>query len=733
MGMMGGAMKTRETSSILTEAAERFKVASEAEEKQRERERADLEFQVPELQWDEKSKQLRQGDGQTSGRPMLSISKLSQPRRLILNQMRSADLGINIHPISEKAESETAEILQAKYREIERKSRAELARAWAFDRAVQAGRGAYRVLTEYDDESEVPSDQRIVIKRIYHQDGVYFDPSASEPDYSDGRYAFVVSWMSASEFGRQFPKAKPAPANKLEWEGMRAEAPEWVRDEDVLVAEYWYKVFDTEEFEVDGETRTREKVRVCVDKMCGWDVLEHLDWPGKWIPIIPVIGRELQPFDEERRCVGIVFDARDGQKLYNFAASTLVERMAMEPRAPFVAAAEVLEGYEHLWQTANIKNHAVLPFNAVVKDGAMLPPPQRAQIDASGMSIALMALQEADGFIQATTAVFDPSLGKMPQKERSGRAIMALQQQADAGTSDFLQNLADISLTYEARVVLDLIPKIYDRPGRITRIVRGDDKKTEAVMLGQPYIMDPKTKQPRAAQPGEQNAKTVDLARGIYDVSVNVGKGFQTRLQEGSERIGEMLANKPELFMLMGDLFLRYQDWPGAKEMADRMAKVRESQHPGLGEGEDGQAPPEQQQAIMQAMKQQIQQMGQQMQQMGMALETDRAKQEAAMAKAQLDAQTKQMDIEAKLRMNAADNQTKLTVAGMEGKIETLLTLLELESEARQVRQAQAHDAAMTERSAAQETSGLVRQQQHEVVMGELGRPEPEEPQEKGE
>jgi hypothetical protein len=241
---------------------------------------------------------------------------------------------------------------------------------------------------------------------------------------------------------------------------------------------------------------------------------------------------------------------------------------------------------------------------------------------------------------------------------------------------------------------------------------------------------------PREAKPGEQGAKTVDLARGIYGVSVTVGKGFQTRLQEGSERIGEMLANKPELFMMMGDLFLRYQDWPGSKEMADRMAKVREKQFPGLGEGEDGQIPPEQQQAMMQGMKQQLQAQGQQMQAMQMALETDRAKQEAAMAKAQLDAQTKQMDIEAKLRMNAADNQTKLTVAGMEGKIETLLTLLELESEARQVRQAQAHDAAMTERSAAQETSGLVRQQQHEVVMGELGRPEPEEPeepQEKGE
>lgn len=710
--------------ALLEEARDRFTLVCDVEEKQRERERLDLEFQVPEFQWDEGARKARAGGDGTPPRPILSISKLDQPRQLILNQMRQADLGVQVHPISEEADQETAEMIQGLYRHIERKSHAELARYWAFDRAVTAGRGAYRVLTEYDDEGGDPSDQRIVIKRILHQEGVYLDPAATEPDYSDGRFAFVVAWMTRDEFKRQFPKSRASLANMLEWSTLEQEAPEWVREDDVLVAEYWYKVYEPEEFSVEGEKRTRDKVVVKVCKMSGWEVLEESQtWPGKYIPIIPTIGRELQPFDEERRFVGMIASAKDGQRLYNFAASTLVERMALEPKAPFMVDVKTIEGYEQFWDQANTRNFPYLPYNSMI-GGQVLPAPVRAQIDSSGMSIAMMALQEADQFIQATTAVFDPSLGRLPQKERSGRAIMALQQQADAGTSHFIQNLADISMVYEAKVVLDLIPKIYDRPGRVTQIVRGDDQKASAVMLNAPFVMDPRTKRPIPAPPGmpgmppPPNVKTYDLSKGVYSVSVNIGKAFQTRLQEGSERIGELLANKPELFMMMGDLFLRFQDWPGAHEMAERMAKVRERQFPGLGEGEDGVPPPEQVQAQMQGMQQQMQQMGQQLQMAMQAMETEQAKQQASIAKAQLEAQTRmseaQMERDTKLRISAADNETKLALAGMEAKMAALLELLTLERE-----------AAKAERAAEEAREDRT----HEVVMGELGQPAPEEPE----
>jgi hypothetical protein len=715
--------------AIIEQARERFKLVCEAESAQRERENDDLRFQIPENQWDDKARSARQGDDKTPPRPILSISKLDQPQQLILNQMRQADLGVMIHPISEDAEQDTAEMLQGLYRHIEQKSHAELARYWAFQRAVACGRGAYRVLTEYDEEGGHPSDQRIVIKRILHQEGVYFDPSAVEPDFSDGRFAFVVSWVSRDAFARMWPKAKGANAAKLEWEGMAHDAPEWVREDDVLVAEYWYKEYSEEKFAVEGEERTREVVTVKVCKLTGWEVLEESVWPGRWIPIIPVIGRELTPFDEERRFVGLISGAKDGQKLYNYAASTLVERMALEPKAPFVTPAEVIEGYEDYWQQANVRNFPYLPYNAVVKGGAILPPPQRAQIDQTGTSLAMAALQQADNFIQSATAIYDPSLGRLSERDRSGRAILALQQQADSGTGHFLQNLADISMVYEAKVVLDLIPKVYDRPGRITRIVRGEDRKSAPVMLGVPFVPDPRTGRPMPAPPTAQGVKQYDLSRGIYDVSVTIGKSFQTRLQEGSERIGELLAQKPELFVMMGDLFLRFQDWPGAKEMADRMAKVRERQFPGLGESEDGQMPPEQMQAQFQGMQAQMQQMGQQLQAAMQALQTEQAKQQAQIAKAQLDAQVKMqqaelsmreaaMERDTKLRIAAADNETKLQIAGLEAKLESLLTLLNLEAEAKKIERMEQTAERSEERG-----------RQHEAAMTEMKKPAPTVPE----
>ena len=701
--------------AIIEQARERFKLVCEAEAAQREREAEDLSFQIPENQWDDQAKKARSGDDKTPPRPMLSISKLDQPQQLILNQMRQADLGVMIHPISEDAEQDTAEMLQGLYRHIEQKSHAELGRYWAFQRAVACGRGAYRVLTEYDEEGGHPSDQRIVIKRILHQEGVYFDPSAVEPDFSDGRFAFVVSWVNRDDFARMWPKAKGANANKLEWEGMAHDAPEWVREDDVLVAEYWHKEYGEEKFAVEGEERTREVVTVKVCKLTGWEILEQSDWPGRWIPIIPVVGRELTPFNEERRFVGLISGAKDGQKLYNYAASTLVEGMQLEPKSPYMLDPQQIEGYEDWWLQANTRNFPYLPVNTIIKGGQMLPFPQRSQVDTSRMQLSMMALQQADQFIQSATAIYDPSLGRLSERDRSGRAILALQQQADSGTGHFLQNLADISMVYEAKVVLDLVPKVYDRPGRITRIVRGEDRKSAPVMLGVPFVPDPRTGRPMQAPPTAQGVKQYDLSRGIYDVSVSIGKSFQTRLQEGSERIGELLAQKPELFVMMGDLFLRFQDWPGAKEMADRMAKVREQKFPGLGESEDGQIPPEQMQAQFQGMQAQMQQMGQQLQAAMQALQTEQAKQQAAIAKAELDARVKMqqaelsmreaaMERDTKLRIAAADNETKLQIAGLEAKLESLLTLLNLEAEAKKIERMEQtaergrqHDAAMTE------------------------------------
>jgi len=165
--------------TLLETAKRNFRLVQETEAHQREREKEDLRFQIAENQWDEAAKEQRKG------RPMLSISLLQQPMQLVQNQAASADLGVNIHPISEDADDELAEIKQGLYRRIERDSNASQVRLWAFDRAKQCGRGWYRVMTQWDEDGDDPFDQEIVIKRILYQDCVYMDPAAIEPDFSD--------------------------------------------------------------------------------------------------------------------------------------------------------------------------------------------------------------------------------------------------------------------------------------------------------------------------------------------------------------------------------------------------------------------------------------------------------------------------------------------------------------------------------------------------------------------
>jgi hypothetical protein len=669
---------------LLDRAKKAFKVACEAESDQREREREDLRFQVAEYQWDEDAKKQRQGTDAIPGRPMLSVPLLTQPLQLIQNQAAQAQLGVEIHPVSEDADEELAEIKQGLYRRIERDSNAQLARLWALARATHCGRGWYRVNTQYDEDADETNDQEIVIERILCQENVYMDPAAQRADCSDARWGMVTAWMPVDTFKEQFP-GKQVPASDTEFASWNSTDPQWVMEKDekaVLVAEFFYKTYE-------GERVTG--VKYC--KLTGREVLEQQDWNGKYIPLIPVIGRELQPFEGERRWEGLVRQARDGQKFANYSASSLVEGMATEPKAPFVADPRQIEGFEDMWQQANTRNFPVLFANMIsTPDGHPVPPPARVQIDGSRMTLSLQAFQQARDMVQTATAVFAPSLGETPAEPtaQSGRAVLALQQQSDAGTSHFLQNLAKISMAYEARVILDLMPKIYDRPGRITQVL-GDEDDPKMVMLNHPFVPG-EDGRPRPVQPvpglmPPEGIKDYDLTRGQYAISVSVGKSYQTRLQEGQAEIGEVLAQRPELMPMIGDVYFRFRDFPGAKEIADRLKKIREKQFPGLGDDEEGGMTLEQAEAQLQQMQQQLQELGQAHEQAIRKIETDQAKQEATIAKTQMETDSreaiakfsKQMD----LLMKKLELQGKMAEGDAEREHEAIEGELDREHEDR--------------------------------------------------
>lgn len=774
--------KPRSASERIAEFRDWYELARDGNEPQLLRETEDLQFQVAELQWTEEARQARQG---VSGgalasppRPMLSVDKIAQPMRLVMNAARSAKLGVSVHPVSEHATDETATVYEGLYSRIQRDSDANKARMWALDRAVKAGRGWYRIDVRPDEDSFDQLDLEIRIVRILHQGAVLPDPTAQEPDYSDGEFLFVPQWLQIDKFKREYKNAPiPDAGDRLSWEDVQSTAPLWVRGEGkakaVLVAECFYKEHEEEtvyllnngtrvrirandkdprrpEARDIGSRRTRDIVTVKWVKLSAFDdVLDQEKWMGSYIPFVPVLGRELQPFDEHRRVEGVIRPARDAQRFFNMSLSNTAQQISSEPLAPWVMPDGMDEGHQAEWQLANVKGLAVLhykPVAVLTDDGrvaGVAPPPQRAQHDPTRTSIALMGVNLANELLQSSTATYDPSLGKTANQHESGRKVLALQSQADMASSDFVQEGLMTALRLEARIVMDLIPKVYDARGRITMILGGEDQKPQKVMLNQPFVHDQDTGRPMAAADGAEGAKHYDLAGGRYSIAPTIGQSNETRLEAGGEALSSLLEKEPALVPVLGPTWARFQTWPGHEEVADILTRLRDQTNPGLGDpkSQDAKATA----AKAQALEQQVQMLTQQLQQAGKALETEAAKHAATVQietmKAQTQAQTETMKQQSAIAIAQINNAAKVEVARLTSKYQSfdaaaaaaeehLSTGLTLAHEADQAEKDRAHEVAMAAVGAAhakdaaamagaQDAEAQAADQQHQAGMAE--------------
>jgi hypothetical protein len=340
-----------------------------------------------------------------------------------------------------------------------------------------------------------------------------------------------------------------------------------------------------------------KKVKHC--KINGFEVLESNDWAGDWIPVVRVVGNEFE-IDGRIHVSGIVRNAKDAQRMYNYWVSQEAEMLALAPKAPFIGYGGQFEGYEDKWKTANTNNWQYLEVNPDVTDGQgnMLPLPQRAQPPMASSGL-LQAKSGAAEDIKSTTGQYNASLG-MGSNERSGKAILARQKEGDVGTYHYGDNLAR-GVRHIARQLVDLIPKIYDTQ-RIARVI-GEDGETKMAKI------NPEQQEPVKEIVDEQGVvieKIYNPGVGKYDVVATTGPGYATKRQEALEAMAQLLQGNPQLWTVAGDLFVKNMDWPGAQEMSKRFRKTID---PSILADDD--KSPE-----LQAAEQQIQAMGAEMENM---------------------------------------------------------------------------------------------------------------------
>lgn len=713
-------------SDTRVDAATAFcKLATEWRSNQLKRENDDLAFQVPELQWTAEARQRFDG-GVINGifsppRPILSISKIDQPIQLVLNQERQAHLGVQVHPLSEDADKDTAERIQDIYRGIERDSFADLARTWAYERAVKAGMGFYRILTDFANEDmDGPGihDQVIVIKRILDQRCVLLDPFATEPDWSDGQKALIYEMVPEDRYKKLYPDSALADFHD-DGDFETVADGWWTGSEDegrmIRVAEYFYIEHADEVKQVGDKSRTIKKPIVHWCKVNGVEVLEEAVLPGRYIPIVPVIGQELQLFDTERRFFGLISRAKDPQRLLNIEVSNAVNKDALATKIPWLLAEGQEEGHETEFELSTTRNLSMLRYKPTSLNGVPLPPPIR-NLESPDLSSSLLLIQQANDYIQATTATYDPSLGKQARGNKPAKAIIAEQQQSEQGNSNYLDNLSR-AMRHEARIVLGMLPTYYDRPGRRVRGVDGEDNEQEFI-INAPFVKG-KDGRPMPAQEGDPKAKTINLTSGVYGTSVSIGKSYRSRMEAGSEGLGQLLQAAPELMPILGPTWLQFQDFPGAEEAAKLLKKM---QPPQLQQSEDEEPSPEELQAKLAQTTQMLEMAKQEMDAMRMALETKQVEQQgkiaAEQAKGATNAQIAEMEAKHeadKLLMQAAVDERLL-------KIEYMLKLKLQDDQ-------QAHDAGMAAAGAGStadeaqagrehEASQAGEQRQHEANLG---------------
>ncbi|TFH46854.1 MAG: hypothetical protein E4H01_09260, partial [Lysobacterales bacterium] len=605
----------------------------------------------------------RENDIENGPRPCLTIDKINQYIVQIVNDMRQGKPGINVRPQDDNADLETAKILKGLVRNIEDQSNADIAYATAGESAVKIGLGFFRITTEYVSDDSF--DQEIFIRPLPNTFAVYLGPHVMH-DGSDAKRGFIVESQPLEMFRDSYPKAK---YKQDEFEDIGIDFAYWHNGETVTVVEHFYieKKAETLYFLADGTTMSKadydkwpaeagmapsiqdqrttfkEQVKWC--KMTGIEVLEERDLPGKYIPIVEVIGRESH-LGGQRYLWGIVRPAKDSLRMYNYFASTITEKMGLAPKAPFIGAVGQFATSPDKWRKANRGNYAVLEYDALEVNGNAVAPPQRQ--GAIPMEAALLnQMQVIEHDVQTSLGMFKAATGES-ESQQSGRAILALQRESDTGTYHFGANLG-VSIRHAGRIIVDMIPHYYDTK-RIVRIL-GEDGEVEAVQL------DPNQQEARRQVSGENGAiqNIHNPGVGKYDVTTTVGPSYNTKRMEAAATFVEMAKGSadPASAAVLRYLVMRNSDSAGADEAAKLLKTLLPPQALQAIASKDP-IPPQvmMQMQQLQGQMQQMQEEGQKLQQENVQLKSGA---QVGMAKVQVDAQSKQAQLQVEQQNSQAE------------------------------------------------------------------------------
>lgn len=608
-------------------------------------------------------------------RPSYQFPILKPKIKRVINEMRANRPQGKVRAVEDN-DKDTAEVMEGLLRNIWAVNNCDHITDYAAQYQVGAGMGAWRIDTDYSDDTVF--DQDIKVKPFLNPFCVWWGPEAIDQLKRDAPDWFISDKVSKDEFERRWPNREKVSFDA----GMFDDDADWMDNEGVRIGEYWWKepavkrlfllqsgkTVDAKDFDGAGPVADpviKEREVKCHKIMMtivggGDSVLEKpTEWAGKYFPFVVAFGEYLV-IEGKVEWQGLTRDGVDAQQGFNAAMTSCVETINQAPQSKYWATAEQAKGHIDKWNVAHKENLPFLLYNA---DAKAPGPPQR--MGSPDVPVALIQLSQImSDNVKSTTGVFDASVGAV-SNETSGRAIAARQQQGEIANFNYQDNMS-LAQWWFYQILIDLVPKIYD--GERSIRILGTDLAEKYVRIN---AVDPMT-----------GKKVNDLTAGKFDLTVTVGPSWSTRRQEASDFFTQMGQSNPALWNVAGDLMFKATDMPYSDEIADRMKFLLPPEiQKRLQEGMQMPAEVKQAMAQVDAMMQQVQQQAQLVQQA--AAEAEGIKTEAEKAKlgvqSQIDAlkvQQARFDADVAKQM-ASLMQRESSIKLLEGQLEQKVTQLE--------------------------------------------------------
>ena len=588
-------------------------VASELRRRFTEWEEADSEFQhntdieldflsgrhwIEEETGQDKAKQMM-----AQGRSAFVIDLLSPSVDLVVNTIRVNKLTVEFVPMSEGAKQATADVRSGLYRNIDRQSKAPIARETGYQFAVSVGRGYWRVVIE--DEDGPTFSRRLRIQRVDNLHSIAMDPTVLNFDYSDAGwgYAFEDLWRDEFKANYGFDGERALDLNGLAITD-DSQRTLWFPKDKIRVGEYWrrkwamrevWKLADGTEWWKEDVPPGAEPIRVKKKlddwlewrKMTGTQCVEKRLWPGKLIPIVVCIGREVFRGKRPKIHSGMVKPAMHPSRIHDYMVSRTIDEVGLAPLPHMMGVVGQLSPQ----QKAIVQNINRYPWSLIEstaledQSGRALPPPQWVSPSPNTAAV-VQATAGAKDDLQRVLNTFAPQLGEQ-QGKQSGVAISQIKQSGDVSHAAFPDNF-NRALNQEAEIVNELMDFCYTDKQAIT-ITQPDDK-TKRVLINQEYV-------------DQQTGKVTSHIFGQhkYGPVPNLAPSYASQMNESAQRLLDLAKSFPQVGQAL-DLIIQDLGVPNAARYAERLRP------PGFKAGDDDGPTTGQLTQALQAQEQNLQQ-----------------------------------------------------------------------------------------------------------------------------